>query len=855
MDDFSDDGFDDLPDNALEELENTAIQFTQAQTQIQQPSQHREVFNLDFEDDDLDDTVVFDELARHPAKPPQLPQGRVAPAVAQSRQQWNAVPVAHSRTALSNRPRYPNSSQTGAAPHGQQGPSTSSRPTATFQRPPSRAVPPPRPAHPNAGRHQQHAGFTGQPSQFTAPQPTGGAPNEIIAALQARVNALQKDLTTTKGESALLRNKLQNAQAAHEADLQRLRKLNAEQLAKQERIAEQALAAEKTAATELQFVQQDLKDGNRHRKGRKSDKEKDGNRDAGSTPPKKGAGARTNWGMADGFDDMELVPSPSKGAARRSRDPVAIQPPILSQVERTPTKGKRKRPAVDSPLLELETDDVVMLDGQPPVNGRSADPLNSRLTALPFDFLTLVLDHGAVHGQPLTFDLFARYSFPSDQSQTFASLIFSKLSLLGNPLEPVRLLIDFAHLLIELWSQCLHEKYYEAIYDLVALLSFMLQLQTTSVAPHIISYLLPIAQATIHLLAIPLFESPDGDLSNSQDPAIERLLVNIDTTSVLGVMYLAALGCLTPSPKDSINPQSLSESPRPSFIQQYWSMIQPEFVLTMLSPKQKPEDLLGMLVLLRTSSLSTSVGPLTDEPSKNVDVVAPVLIDRISYFLAEPPARWAPARSRRQCEARLAALETLVSFSRSSFGLAKLVQSNNAIPRLVAALSGAIDQLYDMDIPSAIPKLGDVDVHMDVSMDKRPSQVDPDATQDRGPPQSTPVDSTLSDTKEEDENRGEVKPPAALLHVLIASAVSLLHRLVMTAATVDENVASKLAASHGGAQRYLLTLARLNFAEEDLVLEAGISAETAELANELLELAVTPDEGEGVRDVFEFGEG
>ncbi|TLD15120.1 hypothetical protein PspLS_10608 [Pyricularia sp. CBS 133598] len=852
MDDFSDDGFDDLPDNALQELENTAIQFTQAQTQIQQqPSQPREVFDLDFEDDDLDDTVVFDELAQHPAKPPQLPQGRVAPAVAQPRQQWNAAPVAHSHTALSNRPRYPNSSQTGgAAPYGQQGPPSSARPPATFQRPPSRAVPPPRPAHPTTGRHQQHAGFTGQQSQFTAPLPTGGAPNEIIAALQARVNALQKDLTTTKGESALLRNKLQDVQTAHEADLQRLRKLNAEQLAKQERIAEQALAAEKTAATELQFVQQDLKDGNRHKKGKKSDKEKDGNRDVGSTTPKKGAAARTNWGMADGFDNMELVPSPSKGGARRSRDAVAIQQPILSQVERTPTKGKRKRPAVDSPLLELETDDVVMLDGQPSVKGRSAAPLNFRPAALPFDFLTLVLDHGAVHGQPLTFDLFARYSFPSDQSQTFASLIFSKLPLLGNPLEPVRLLIDFAHLLIELWSQCLHEKYYEPIYDLVALLSFTLQLQTTSVAPHIMSYLLPIAQATIHLLAIPLFESLDGDLSNSQDPAIERLLVNIDTTSVLGVMYLAALGCLTPSPKDSINPESLSESPKPSFIQQYWSMIQPEFVLTMLSPKQKPEDLLGMLVLLRTSSFSASVGPLTDEPSKNVDVVAPVLIDRISYFLAEPPARWAPARSRRQCEARLAALETLVSFSCSPFGLAKLVQSNNAIPRVVAALSGAIDQLYDMDIPSDIPKLGEMDIYKD----KRPSQVDPDATQDQGPPPSAPATSTLLDIKQENENTADTKPPAALLHGLIALSVSLLHKLVMMAATVDENVASKLAASHGGAQRYLLTLARLNFAEEDLVLEAGISSETAELANELLELAVTPDEGEGVRDVFEFGD-
>jgi hypothetical protein len=46
-------------------------------------------------------------------------------------------------------------------------------------------------------------------------------------------------------------------------------------------------------------------------------------------------------------------------------------------------------------------------------------------------------------------------------------------------------------------------------------------------------------------------------------------------------------------------------------------------------------------------------------------------------------------------------------------------------------------------------------------------------------------------------------------------------------------------------------LARLNFAEEDLVLEAGIDAETVELAHELLELAVTPDEGEEISEMFD----
>jgi hypothetical protein len=79
----------------------------------------------------------------------------------------------------------------------------------------------------------------------------------------------------------------------------------------------------------------------------------------------------------------------------------------------------------------------------------------------------------------------------------------------------------------------------------------------------------------------------------------------------------------------------------------------------------------------------------------------------------------------------------------------------------------------------------------------------------------------------------------------------LLHFLVTNPRTADvANTATKLAASHGGSQRHLLSLARLTFAEEDLVLEAGIDAETVELAHELLELAVTPDEGEKVAEMF-----
>lgn len=79
--------------------------------------------------------------------------------------------------------------------------------------------------------------------------------------------------------------------------------------------------------------------------------------------------------------------------------------------------------------------------------------------------------------------------------------------------------------------------------------------------------------------------------------------------------------------------------------------------------------------------------------------------------------------------------------------------------------------------------------------------------------------------------------------------IRLLHHLI-TKHDKSINMQKKLSEIHGGNQKYLICLARLNFSEDDLVLDSEIEPEIAECAHELLELAVTPEEGDAIHAAF-----
>ncbi|KAI0173159.1 hypothetical protein GGR52DRAFT_542131 [Hypoxylon sp. FL1284] len=752
MDDFSDDDFDDLNSNVLQELENNAIQSTQAQKQYQ-PSQtqqqQKSLFDDDFEDDDLDDAVVQDELGDKSVHPP----SRVVP---QQQATWGGpIPIPASRF----RPQ--------PVPSSSRSPITAPTSSRSLQHPLPRAQPPPYGQIRPPPTLPRPAPSIYQASQ--APRQTG-PPSHELASLQAQILDLRTRLNTKDGEIGIVRKRLEKARADHDRELQAIKKQAAEQVAKHERALEAAKAAQDAATTELQFTRRDLKDELERAK-----------RKDGPSTPKKNAAAKS-WGIADGFEDVEIAGSPSKGQRGKNTGAVAsavVEPSL--RLTRTPTKGKRKRLAVDSPVTELEThsEDVVMLDTAGANDGNSTETSNLPQRSASADYMRAILNHSSAHGHPLAFEFLSGFRLSSRPTESLASILLQKLAVIGDPSDPMRLPIEFCEEVIQLWDSCLKFSCLAPIMELVSFVSLTVQLYTTAVAPYIAPSLLPVAMDSCYEVGIPRFynEGP-GDPTGE---AWVNFSANISTTEILSLLYLTALGCAASPP--------LGRGVTDPAID-FWGQVHVEFVLMQLSQKQPVEDYLTVLRWLCTSVFPDSIGPIS--PNKTVEVIAATVIERVSLQLVEAPRPDVDQYKVRSV--RNAVLRTLAAFARSSFGLAQLAINDWAIPRLVTLLSACIDELYDGDMRY-------------------------EAAQDDGAQRE--------------------------LQALVTHAVLLLHTVITNPLTADlVNVSAKLARSLAGSQKYVLSLGRLNFSE-DLV-----SEETAELAHELLELAVTPEEGEELGRFF-----
>jgi hypothetical protein len=335
---FSDSELDELPQNALDELENNAILHTQHQTQATQlinPPQSSD-YGDGFDDDDLDDAVVIDEAQGVPERVLALQSPTGGPTT--QREQFrrgrygglaNISPLADRTLKQNWTPEKP--------PAVQDAP-------VDVQR--------------NGAPPNQHGDA---PKEATVDPMVEALQNQVqevsirtsyiwqidvlimsVQLLKER-DSLRQDLTIKAGEISIVRSKQEKAAKEFERELTTIKTLNAQNLAKQQETIKAAIEAEKNATTELEFVKRDLlEEAEKVRSLKRSkEKERESTNDPIATPKKNRTQA-----YRDGFDDDEIqIISPSKFHARKSNPS-------------TPTKAgtKRKRKGQDSPVVSLEVE-------------------------------------------------------------------------------------------------------------------------------------------------------------------------------------------------------------------------------------------------------------------------------------------------------------------------------------------------------------------------------------------------------------------------------------------------------------------------------------------------------------------
>ncbi|KXJ89069.1 hypothetical protein Micbo1qcDRAFT_165840 [Microdochium bolleyi] len=560
--------------------------------------------------------------------------------------------------------------------------------------------------------------------------------------------------------------------------MQNLKKHSAEQLAKLQRAAEAATVAQQSAATELEFTRRDLRDELERAKTRSVN---------APVTPRKNATTKT-WGVSDGFEDVEMASSPTRGRTKQA-GPIATvvaEPKIL----RTPTKNKRKRPTIDSPVMELEiqSEDV----GTHTSNaGSRADDNSTMITnkAGPLaDYLKIILNYRSARDRPASFDYLSNFALASKSSESIASRLLQCLALAGSSQNPLNLPVSFCQNVIVVWGECLKESCLEPISELVSLVLFTVQLNTVAIAPKIASTLLPIALNSCYEVAIPRFNH--AGLGDPADASWKKFNDHIPCTQIMSLLYVVALGCAT-------SEQSSGGAAGP--IVEFWTELQLQFMLMWLNQKHPVADFCIGLRILCTSVFPSNIGPR--DPQKSPEEVAHIIIERVSLPLVEGD-RWQLAQEELY-EVRILVLRTLATFATTLFGYRQLVESDWVVPRLVALLASSIDDLYAGTMRYVSPA-------------------------------------------SRDDRRGST------LQILVDHTVFLLHTIVMNplshlGANVDtgEKLRGLSGLLAGVSHKYVLSLARLNYSE-DLV-----SEETAELAHELLDLAVTPEEAAELSTFFD----
>lgn len=591
--------------------------------------------------------------------------------------------------------------------------------------------------------------------------------------MKQELAAARSNVETRAGEIAIIRSNLTKAVQEHDRQITALQKRIAEKDAMHKEEVETVRAKCTTLAAENAFLKQDLAEESRKVSELKA-KNKSQQKVQPVTPKKTKV-----LPFRDGFDDDEIaVLSPSKTSGGRSK-------------RGTPTgHGKRKRkPSQDSPIrmapLQLGSSQNMPLEETSSV--AEADPMTgveyeqhsiSQKDDQNLRFVKWILNHRTPPNKERDLEVMTKLAFPSEPDRTFSSIVLNETSTLRSSNYPV----GYAHSIMSLWSRALKEKFFKPVYMFMAIIKFILLLDTTSIAPELIERLVPVLQESVEVNAVTRFHhSPMSrqNLGQFKQTPRSKLHLEVDSTEALRILYLMATGCM--HDEDAMRT--------------FWKHIRYDFILMMLNPAQPISDITITLNLLTVSLRQDSFGPIlgTDkDQSSNENYI----LERVANLLSEQPQvdeGQKPYMPAEVCDMRLEALSflTAVAFSApnpaNNHGCSVMAAHPTALARLFRAMHDEVDALYSYT------------------------------------------------------------PEHELHTALVNELMSLIYGVTRKHRDIDLH--AKLGLVPGGKQKYLVVLTRLAFSEGPL-LEAGITDDTVDMAHEMLEDAVNPEEAETLVEAF-----
>lgn len=458
--------------------------------------------------------------------------------------------------------------------------------------------------------------------------------------------------------------------------------------------------------------------------------------------------------------------------------------------------NKRKRQVInDSPvqILELsEPRDKLRAPEPPSFNEHKID--TTLLRSLwkddrRFRLLHRVLSHHCSRGNDRILEALSQFAFPSNPQKKLSSVVYDRFATSMPSSNARELACSICRNFLDIWRRCLRDEYYAPMYLVLDALQFILACEPIKTAVAVMDDMIPLIVESVKLVAIPVYEARNRNEKKTAFLFSAEYQKAVEEIDVPSCLKL--LHQLATSCACTPSPQPLI---------QFWHNMPLDFVLLILQKEQSITNMLLFLRILSTSSLPSTIGPIISDDPDTQKGGESNLISRLTNLFSETLAPVANSKATSPVQVpeaqiwrvRLKILHVLTQFSIPQYGSTLLVQHNLCIGRLVKYLNHAVSVLYT-----------------------RP-----------------------------------LSPTQAFKIQTINSTMRLLNCL--TTSNPGFNIKSKLNETLGGLHAYYVSLTRLAFSE-GLVLESGIEQEVMDMAHDILDDGLSPEEGDALAEVFPSG--